>query len=277
MPVTAHKEDGRIVKYFKLYCNFLKNSIRRDAMYRFNFFVNMFTVVFGYVANILFYYFIYDAGTENISGWNRYQIYVLLATVWIVDSIFGGVFFFNLVKIPSKVKNYELDGLLTKPVNPIFMFSLRQFNLGLFSGTFFGIAFLIYALIKGHFTIGIIHVFAYILLICCAVLLLFSILLIMVTFSLRFVRIQGLIQMFWTLMDVGKNPYSIYPSVIKNSFTFIIPAIVIYNFPTQALINGKYFAFLNVGTTALITVLITMVFFTIAVVYLKRSLKYYYS
>ncbi len=265
------------MRYFKLYCSFLKNCFRRETMYRFNFFINMFTVVFGYIANILFYYFVYDTGIENISGWNRYQIYALLATVWIVDSIFGGVFFFNLIMIPSKVKNYELDTLLIKPVNPIFMISMRQFNFGLFSGVFFGTAFLIYAVIKGGFPITIKAVLGYLLLVCCAVLLLFSILFIMVTFSLRFVRIQGLIQMFWTLMEVGKNPHSVYPLALKTTFTFLVPAIVIYNFPMQVLTDGKFLGFLNKGTTVLTAVLLTVVWVCISVRYFRKSLKYYYN
>lgn len=246
-------------------------------MYRFHFFVNMFTVVMGYLSHILFYYFLYDAGIETISGWDRYQIYCLLATVWIVDSIFGGVFFFNLIQIPSKVKNYELDGLLLKPVNPVFMLSLRQFNFGLFSGAFFGIVFLIYSLWRGSIRAGVFPVLCYAVLICCAVLLLFSILFIMVTFSLRFVRIQGLIQMYWTLMDIGKNPHSIYPMALKYSFVFIVPAIIIYNFPVQVLARKHYLDFLNSISTLVLAMAVTAVFLTISVLYFKRSLRYYYD
>ena len=265
------------MRYLKLYWNFLKNCIKREILYRFNFFVNILTVVFGYVANILFYFFVYNSGIESISGWSVYQVYVLLATVWIVDSLFGGVFFFNLIRIPMKVKNYELDGLLTKPVNPVFMLALRQFNLGLFSGVFFGIGFLIYAIKKGGLFVGVGEVLGYILLVLCAVLLLFCVLFIMVTFSLKFVRIQGLIQMFWTLMEVGKNPHSIYPTALKSIFTFLIPAIIIYNFPSQFLINDHFLENMNNGITILIAILITVLWLFIAIWYFKKSLKYYYN
>lgn len=269
--------EGDNMRYLKLYWSFLKNCIKRETMYRFHFFINILTVVFGYVANILFYYFVYNTGVESISGWSVYQVYVLQATVWIVDSIFGGVFFFNLIRIPIKIKNYELDGLLIKPVNPVFIVSLRQFNLGLFSGVFFGIGFLIYAVIKGGFPVGLGEVLGYMLLVCCAVLLLFSIMLIMVTFSLKFVRIQGLIQMFWTLMEVGKNPHSIYPVALRNAFTFLIPAIVIYNFPSQFLTDAHFFEYMNPGLTAITAILFTAVWLFIAVRYFRKSLKYYYN
>lgn len=255
----------------------MKNSFRRDTMYRFNFFVNMFTVVLGYVSNILFYFFLYDAGIENISGWTRYQIYILLATVWIIDSIFGGVFFFNLIKVPAKVKNYELDGVLTKPVNSIFMIALRQCNFGSLAGVFFGIGFLVYALIRGNIEVGLVHLIFYVVLILCSVMILFSILFLMVTFSLRFVRIQGLIKMFWTMMDVGKNPYSIYPNALRMCCIFIIPALTIYNFPAQVLMDGGYIPGMSLIGTSLLAIAVTSIFLMIAVVYFKRSLRFYYQ
>lgn len=256
--------------YIRLYFNFLKNCFRRELMYRFNFIVGMFTVVLGYLSNILFYYFIYNTGVEKISGWNKYEVFILLATVWIVDSIFGGMFFFNLIKIPMKVKNYDLDAILLKPVNVIFILTLRQFNFGLFAGTFFGILFLIYSIYMGGFSIGIVYIIMYILLVFCAVSLLFSILFMMVTFSLRFVRIQGLIQVFWTLMDIGKQPYTIYPTAIKLCFIYLIPAIVIYNFPLMVLIDNNYL-------TIVMAFAISYIFMRIAVLNFKKSIKYYYN
>lgn len=265
------------MKYISLYVNFVKNSFRRDTMYRFNFFVNMFTVVVGYISNILFFYFLYNAGIENISGWTRYQIYILLASVWIIDSIFGGIFFFNLIKIPMKVRNYELDFILTKPVNPVFMIALRQFNFGLFAGTFFGIGFLIYTIFQGSLNIQIFNLISYVILIICAVLMLFSILFIMVTFSLRFVRIQGLISMFWSMMEIGKYPFSIYPNILRTIFIFLIPAITIYNFPTSILVDSSYIPGMNMISTLLLSIIITLVLFIGSIKYFKKSLKYYYQ
>ena len=56
-----------------------------------------------------------------------------------------------------KVKNYDLDAILLKPVDTIFILTLRQFNFGLFAGTFFGILFLFYSVSMGGFSIGILN------------------------------------------------------------------------------------------------------------------------
>ena len=127
-----------------------------------------------------------------------------------------------------------------------------------------------YSVSMGGFSIGILNIILYIILVLCAVSLLFSILFMMVTFSLRFVRIQGLIQIFWTLMDIGKQPYAIYPMAIKLCFIFLVPAIVIYNFPLGVLIDNNYL-------TVVIALVISPLFWRIAVVNFRKSIKYYYN
>lgn len=268
---------GGMMNYLRLYANFLKNCFRRETLYRFNFWVSMFTVVLGYLSNVLFFDFIYGSGVEEISGWGKYEVFILLATVWIVDSIFGGMFFFNLIKIPMRVKNYDLDSVLIKPINTIFILTLRQFNFGLFAGVFFGVGLLIYSLYMGQFLLEIWNVFLYTVLIICSVVLLFSILFIMVTFSLRFVRIQGLIQMFWSMMDIGKQPHAIYPMKLKFCFVFFVPAIVIYNFPMQILLNNNYITGLDFLTNIMLMIILTVIFLCVAIFNFNKTLKYYYS
>lgn len=43
---------GGMMNYLRLYANFLKNCFRRETLYRFNFWVSMFTVVLGYLSNV---------------------------------------------------------------------------------------------------------------------------------------------------------------------------------------------------------------------------------
>lgn len=264
------------MKYMRLYIMFLKNNIERDLQFRFNFFVHMFTVVVGYFGNVLFYYFLYNH-VERIAGWGRYDIYILLATIWIVDSIFGGVFFLNLIKVPMKVKKYELDYDLLKPVNTIFMLSLRNFNLGLFAGVFFGGALLVFSMMKMSLAINLFSIIIYILLIISGVMILYSVLFVMVTFSIKFVRINGLIQMFWTLADLGKNPHSIYPATIKRILISLMPFLIIYNFPTIAILDNHYTFGMNLFTIVLGSIVISVIFLLGAIKFFRRTIKCYYN
>lgn len=264
------------MKYIRIYIGFLKNNIERELQFRFNFFVHMFTVVLGYFGNVLFYHFLYN-NVGQVAGWGRYEIYILLATVWIVDSIFGGVFFFNLIQIPTKVKKYELDYILLKPISTIFMLSLRNFNMGLFSGVFFGGALLIYTIMKLSLTINFFSIFIYLVLVIIGVVILYCVLFIMVTFSLKFVKINGLIQMFWCLADLGKNPHSIYPIGVKYVLISLMPFLVIYNFPSIAIIKSHYIFGMNLFCIVLSSIVIALVLLSFAVKFFGRTIKCYYN
>lgn len=264
------------MKYIRLYIAFLKNNIERELQFRFNYVVHMLTVLLGYLGNVLFYYFLYN-NVDQVAGWRRYEIYTLFATVWIIDSIFGGVFFFNLVQIPTKVKNYDLDYILLKPINTVFILSLRHFNLGLFSGTLFGITLLGYSALKLSLTVNIFTILTYFSLIFLGVIILYSILFIMVTFSLMFVRINGLIQMFWALVEFGKNPHSIYPIGIKYVMIYSIPSLVIYNFPAIAFFENHYILNMKLPQIILISTCISLIFLKISTSFFRRTTRYYYN
>ena len=264
------------MKYLRLYKVFLVNNIERELQYRFNFFAHMFTIVLGYLTNVLFYYFLYNNVSE-IAGWGKYEVYILISTIWIIDSIFGGVLFFNLIQVPGKVRNYDLDYALLKPINTIFLLSFRHFNLGLFSGSLFGIGLLVYSIIKLSLSISIYSLLSYTLLVLLGVVILYSILLFMVTFSLKFVRINGLIQMFWSLMEFGKNPHSIYPDFLKKVMTFLLPALVIYNFPPILLLGKHQILNFSLIQIFIIALVVSSLFLYISIKYFYKTIKYYYN
>ena len=83
--------------------------------------------------------------------------------------------------------------------------------------------------------------------------------------------------MYWTFMDIGKNPHSIYPMALKYGLVFIIPAIVVYNFPVQVLVGNHYLRYLNSVSTLILAIAITAVFLTGSVFYFRKSLRYYYD
>jgi ABC-2 type transport system permease protein len=232
----------------------------------------MLTIAFGYATGAFFYFILFNsAGVESVGGWDVYRMYALAAVVWIIDSIFGGVFFFNLVRFHMFVRNYDFDFILLKPVNTVFFVSCRYLNFGLLSGVFFGTTLLIYSVSNMAVDISFFTVFSFIVLVSLSVMMLYSIFLIIITFSLRFVKIDGLTQIFWTSVTFGKYPQHIYPFVVRTFFTFGIPAIAIYNFPTLLFIDGFNFMHLAVS------ILMTLALFIFATSFFKMSIKRYYT
>ncbi|SHI60564.1 ABC-2 family transporter protein [Lutispora thermophila DSM 19022] len=69
--------------------------------------------------------------TPSIGGWNKAQMLLLQGTTWIVDSFFGGLFFFSLIRIPNIIQNYDIDFILLEPINTMFYVSMRYMNFGI--------------------------------------------------------------------------------------------------------------------------------------------------
>ncbi|MGP1431185.1 MAG: ABC transporter permease [Treponema sp.] len=264
------------MKYIRLYVSFLRINLIREFQFRVHLLFYFVTISTGLFANILFYHFLYES-IDTIAGWTKYEIFILVATVIIINSLFGGMFFFNLIRIPQKVKTYDLDYLLLKPVNTIFYISCRDFNGGLFLGSFFGLGLLLYSIVKLGLPIKIQLIIGYIFLIGCSVLLLYCILFFMITFSLRFVKINGLIQIFWSIVGIGNNPHSIYPTVINCLGVSIIPSIIIYNFPAIALTENHIFWGLNLIKMCLFAFVITILFLYLVIRFFYRNLTHYYT
>ena len=103
------------MKYIRLYVSFLRINLIREFQFRVHLLFYFVTISTGLFANILFYHFLYES-IDTIAGWTKYEIFILVATVIIINSLFGGMFFFNLIRIPQKVKTYDLDYLLLKRI-----------------------------------------------------------------------------------------------------------------------------------------------------------------
>ncbi|AWZ49963.1 hypothetical protein C3495_14025 (plasmid) [Clostridiaceae bacterium 14S0207] len=253
-----------------LYSRLLKTNFRREMVYKSNFLTFMIVNIVGYLGDVLFYILIYNFMT-SINGWTKYHMLGLIATVWIIDSLNGGIFHMNMIRIPRYVQNYDLDFLLIKPVNTRWYMSTKFVSYGLLLGIPFGAVLLIYSMVKLGTSISFFKIILYVVALFLGTLIMHDIFFILIIISIKHVKVDALIDVFWSILDVGKYPEFIYPSKIRKIFVFVAPAIVIYNYPINILVSK--FNILNLG----ILFGIAIVFTIIAEFTWKYFLKYYYQ
>ncbi|QAT63310.1 hypothetical protein EQM13_17965 [Acidilutibacter cellobiosedens] len=255
----------RYISIFKL---FTKINFIKDMQFRVHFITQialMFVNSIISLINIL----ILMKFTPSIGGWNKTQILLLQGIIWIVDSIFGGLFFFSLIRIPNSVRNYDIDFILLKPINNIFYVSMRYMNFGILFSSVWGIILIIFVTI--NYSIPIVNLLWFIFQLVPSILIIYSIFFFIVTMSLRFIRVNGLIQMFWSIMDLGKNPGGIYNSWLRHILVLVIPVLVIYNYPVSILWNG-----FNLGYTG-IAMILAIVLITASTYFWQKSLASIYQ
>lgn len=106
----------------------LKNNWVREAIYRSNFLTAM-LVDFVWIAVEASLFTVIYAHVEVVGGWKLEQVYFFLGMFFASDALFTVLFSHNFWNFTNLVTKGELDILLTKPVNAVFLALTRSMNL----------------------------------------------------------------------------------------------------------------------------------------------------
>lgn len=251
-----------------LYGEIIKNSVKREFQFRSNLIMNFVLLIFGYGIELLFFFAVYT-NVDNINGWSFPQMICLSAIVLIVDALFFGLFFFNLIYIPFLVRRYELDFCLLKPANSLFYISTKSINIGYLMGIIPGLFLLNIGLGMLEINLSIYSFIKLSIFIINSVVLLYSILTLFLSTTLFFVKVDGMIGMFWSVINFGKYPSNIYPKILRYFMTFFLPTFIIYNIPTQIVLGDKRISMWYVISSPICLYIANSIW--------KKSLKMYYS
>ncbi len=160
-----------------------------------------------------------------------------MGTMFIIDSLHMTFFYGNVMNIPQLVRTGGLDDILLKPVNSRILISMKQISLSSMINLIFGICLVIYSYMNLNITIRVSNVILYLILVINGVMIMYSILFMATTLSIFFGKTEELIMALFDIFQFGMKPEGIYKGVFKKVITYIIPLLVIANFPTIAVIG----------------------------------------
>ncbi|MBC7457689.1 MAG: ABC-2 family transporter protein [Bdellovibrionaceae bacterium] len=118
----------KIKKYYRLYKSFFNASLVADLEFRFNFFVLICGEFIWYSTQLVLYEVLYKH-TSQLAGWNLPQMRVFIFLALFVDSIYMILWDQNFVKFAEDLRKGNLDLLLTKPINEIFMLTSQKISI----------------------------------------------------------------------------------------------------------------------------------------------------
>lgn len=242
----------------------------RDMEFRVNFITNIITDFIFNLLKVIFIELIF-LNTNQIAGFNKYQILFIFGTSFIILSIYMMFVFFNHIQIPNAIQTGRLDLVIVKPVSAQFMLSLRYFNIAGIGSAFFGVYLVVYSL--GHLDVhpGLLNIFLYLILIFCGFIVYYSLALILFTFSFWTVKTGGFIQILVDMGEVMKYPHEIFPRLVQFILSFLFPLFMVAAYPAE----------IGMGKTpaifALVNILISIIIFSCASYFMKFALKRYSS
>ncbi len=236
--MTALRELLREVrKHLVIYLLFLKNSLMAQMEYRFNFVGNL-SMEAGYLLVKLSYVVVVYRSGVNINGLSPDEILLFIGTFVLLTAVYAGLFMINNFQLRSKIRDGELDLLLTKPVSLQFMATLRRADLTLFSvDAVAGIAMVAVAWGRLGIPVTLASLGGYAAFFVISTVVAYCLFLLPQILSFWLVNTSAIAEVTDSFWDFNNMPMDIYNRWIQQLGVFVLPIFVITNFPPMVVLN----------------------------------------
>lgn len=228
-----HAALREIYKHLKIYAIFVKNSLITQMEYRFNFIGNL-AMETGYLLVKLSYVVVVYRSGVKINGLSPDEILLFIGTFVALTGVYAGLFMINNYGLRGKIKDGDLDLLITKPISLQFMATLRQADVTIFSvdfiagGIMVAIAWARLGIPATLFNIG-----GYIGFMLISSGVAYSLFLLPQILSFWLMNTSAIAEITDSFWDFNNMPMDIYPAWIQQIGVFVLPIFVITNFPSM--------------------------------------------
>ena len=243
-----------MTRYARLLLTYFKINFKSLAIYDFDFYFSIIGMMIQNLINVAALRFLYLL-VPTIQG---YTFTELLTTYAIASTSFAifRCFFINTLNIADYVRKGKFDGLLVKPVNPLFQLLNESFDEDAWGDLAISVLILTTIAFSSHMPLLI---FLLVLLMCCATSLIFlSLTLLGGMVSLLSQGLADLSETVYDFFEFSKYPLSIYNTPLKMILTWFLPLGWVAAIPQSTVIDdGRwYFAILVVGISVALFTLV---------------------
>ena len=225
-----------MMRYARLWRQFLVTAFVREAEYRFNFLLGVAEGLAQLALAVLTFLLVYRF-TDSVAGWSRSEALLLVGIYRIVEGILALQIAPNMMAISGAIRRGEMDVLLLRPVSSQFLVSLRRFSLPDGVNILVGVALTVYAgnLAGVQWTLpGIAAATGFII---CGLVLLYAIWFGIVTCSFWLVELSTIGTLFYSFFETGRYPVSFFRGLVRAVLTFVVPVAFATTFPVDALLG----------------------------------------
>ncbi len=226
-----------IKKHLQIYFLFVKNSMMAQMEYRFNFIGNL-AMESGYLLVKLSYVVVVYRSGVAINGLSPDQMLLFIGTFITLTGVYAGMFMINNFGLRRKIKDGDLDLILTKPVSLMFMATLRQADVTIFSVDVIagGIAVAI-AWARLGIPVTLLTLGGYLGFLALSSVVAYCLFLLPQILSFWLMETSSIAEITDSFWDFNNMPMEIYNRWIKQIGVFVLPIFVITNFPPLFLLN----------------------------------------
>jgi len=261
-------------RHLRLYAAFWRNCIRQAVEYRANFVSNVATNI-GWLFTILLFLKLIYRNTQAVAGWTEPEMYILVGTYSVLRGITDTIFYNNLSQLPEQMRLGTMDFVLLRPVNSQYFMSLRYVGLDNLGQLVGAVCVLFYGLAENHVHVTASGLGAYIFLMLCAIVIFYSVSLLVMTLSFWLIRVENLFIILDTFYSMARTPIDVFRAFGRAPqffLTYVIPIAFFAAMPVKALFGRLTDASIMVSAVGL-----SVVFFVLSTLFWRYACRNYAS
>jgi len=221
-------------RYGEIYGLMLRNSVIREMNFKANFLLWLVVELLWCAVQLAAIEVLYGY-VDEIGGWSKWQVVLLVGTHQLTSQFFQAFCFNNLSNVSELVRTGRLDFMLLLPVDSQFMVSLRQFSLDSMVNALVSVGIIGFALHKLGHQPGLAQIGLFTCGVLAATLVHYAIMCGLATASFWIVKAQGLIYGYYNIFNIARYPSRIFKGVFGFVFRWVFPVLVVANVPAGIL------------------------------------------
>lgn len=232
---------------------FFRVGIMNELQYRVNFFVQLFQSLVAVGTGLVGLWLVFSH-TTRLGGWSAPELLAVMGVHVLMGGVIRTVIQPNMERLMGDVQQGTLDYALTKPEDAQLIVSVRDIRIWQSVDVIVGIVVLALALIQLGAAIGVWQALAFVAVLICGALMIYSFWMILTTGAFWIVRMDQIVELFQGVYAAGRYPVTIYPGWLRTTLTFLVPVAFAVTVPAQAL-TGRLTLntlLLAIGLTALL-------------------------
>lgn len=243
------------MRFFQLISAFLKMNIQQAAAYRADMALSLVMNLIWLGWELVSLQIIFH-NTGDLNGWGMGELIALLGVWRIANLLMASIIWPNTERFNQSVRDGSFDYNLLQPVNSQFLVSFSRIVVWRVWELLLASVLITAGIVLSKSATSPVSVISFLALTISGVGVLYSLWIVLISFTFWFVKFDNNVTILHALMDAGRYPATIYPPWLRVIVTFIIPIALATTIPLQAL-RGELSApqillFLGIGALSLL-------------------------
>jgi ABC-2 type transport system permease protein len=243
-------------------------DIKGRMQYRVDFYVSTIGMLATNAAGLASFWILFNS-IPSLNGWNYYELVFMYSFALLAFTPLQ-LFFDNIWNLSRYVSSGDFIKFYFRPINIFFYYISEVFDLKGLSQLVFAIGTLCFAWAKLGIPVTFLNLLLVIVEVLSASLVMIGLMVLASASAFWIIYSTSVLNVFLKLKDFASYPVTIFNSIFKFVFTFLIPIAFISYYPSQLLIRPE-----GVGILTMISPVIGVICFSVGYLVWMKGTKSY--